>query len=204
MDSSLLSLPWQIQFSLATGYAGYALAYTGIRSHHQTIDVAFRTLVFSAIATAVLGQSTTLEPHWAAAVAALVTIVCGILWRAAGRPLLRLALAELRLAHADDDPTVITRLSADSRHEVTQASITLVDGTELHCDSTADFRDAPISPIILGRDGSVGIYVTRSKAPTDAGDVEHTQTRTANWGDRMTIVPSAQIRTLDLRYRRKA
>lgn len=204
LDSSLLALPWQIQFSLAAGYAGYALAYTGIRSHHQTIDVAFRTLVFSAIATAVLYQSDTLEPHWAGTIALLVTLTAGVVWRTVGRPFLRLALSELRVAHADDDPTVVTRLSDDSRHEVTQVSVTLVDGTQLHCDSTAEFRDAPISPLILGRDGSIGFYVTRSRSPSEQEDVEHKITRVLGWGDRMTVIPSSQVRQMELRYRKRS
>lgn len=203
MDSSLLSLPWQIQFSLATGYAGYALAYTGIRAHHQTIDVAFRTLVFSAIATVVLYQGANLDPIWAAIVAALATLVAGVVWRAAGRPLLRIALAELHFAHSDDDPSVTMRLATDSSHHVTQASVTLNDGTELHCDNTAEFRNSPIAPLIVGRDGSVGLYVTRSRAPGDSEDVDHTLTKHPQWGHRLTIVPSHQVKLLDLRYMKK-
>lgn len=33
MDEKLLSLPWQIQVSLGSGYAAYMLAYAGIREH---------------------------------------------------------------------------------------------------------------------------------------------------------------------------
>ena len=40
MNAELLNLPWQIQVSLASGYAGYMLAYTGMRENHRTIDSA--------------------------------------------------------------------------------------------------------------------------------------------------------------------
>jgi hypothetical protein len=31
MDATLLNLPWQVQLSLASGYAAYLVANTGIR-----------------------------------------------------------------------------------------------------------------------------------------------------------------------------
>lgn len=51
METTLLNLPWQIQFSLASGYAAYLVANTGNREHHQPVDVAFSTLLFGLFAT---------------------------------------------------------------------------------------------------------------------------------------------------------
>ena len=53
MPDALLNLPWQIQLSLASGYAAYLLCYVGIRAKHTAVDVTFLTLTFGLIATGV-------------------------------------------------------------------------------------------------------------------------------------------------------
>jgi hypothetical protein len=81
MSVDLLALPWQVQLTLASGYAAYALAYSGIRAHHQTIDVAFATLVFGLVATGVfngLTWSGRVEPIAASAIAFFFNDSCGL------------------------------------------------------------------------------------------------------------------------------
>jgi hypothetical protein len=207
MDASLLGLPWQIQFSLAAGYAAYALAYIGIRSHHQTIDVAFRTLVFSAIATAVVTLlAPGAGPVGAAAIAFAVAMLSALIWRAWGRDVVRLVLHNTGFAVVDDDPTAFSRIYVDTKHDVTQAIVTMEDDTELWCDDTSNFRDAPIGSFSIGEDGSVAIYANRSCKPDGAGGIienVYETVRDPTWGDRMTLVPASRVKKIELRFKKK-
>jgi len=208
MDASLLGLPWQIQFGLAAGYAAYALAYIGIRSHHQTIDVAFRTLVFSAIATFVLNLLLTgAGPAFSTAIALASALIAGFVWRGVGRDAIRWVLAKTNYAMVDDDPTAFSRIYADTKHHVTQVGVTLDDDNELWCDDTSAFGNAPITPFSIGEDGSVALYATRQCKRSPAGEIveeEFTTVRDTDWGDRMTLIPAAQVKRVELRFKRKS
>jgi len=81
MDEKFLSMPWEIQVALGSGYLAYALAYLGIRDHHKPIDTAFRAIAFGLCATSVLTLLPTTYGVWRIAAAVLVSVVSGALWR---------------------------------------------------------------------------------------------------------------------------
>src|SRR4051794_5515807 len=112
MPTELLALPWQVQLTLASGYAAYSLAYAGIRSHHHTIDVAFGTLVFGLIATftagALIKEQVFQNEIYAGVAAFAATIAAGALWRKYLRGWTRALLRLLRLSQSDDDPSAWT------------------------------------------------------------------------------------------------
>lgn len=91
MSPELLDLPVAIQLSLASGYAAYHFAYVGIRDHHKTIDVAFITLAFGLIATAVFSSAIAFEKYMefegifgsliAGLAAFLAASLAGVIWR---------------------------------------------------------------------------------------------------------------------------
>src|SRR5690606_2566842 len=41
MPTDILSLSWQVQVALGSGYAAYLTAYRGNRAHHTPVDAAF-------------------------------------------------------------------------------------------------------------------------------------------------------------------
>ncbi|RWQ65053.1 hypothetical protein [Mesorhizobium sp.] len=197
----------QVQLAIGAGYLGYLAAYGGIRNHHQQIDVAFLTVAFGLVATAsALITSPLMPAAWAIICSTAAAVAAGILWRKWGRNSVRWALKISRVNFADDDPTVLTALGSDTQHNVSQVLVVLTDGSEFMCQDTAQFRDAPIAPFIYGTDGSIAMYVTHSYRRSETGSlVENIRrnTKDAAWGDRMTIVPAASIRNVDLRFQRK-
>lgn len=210
MNPELLSLPWQLQLSLACGYAAYSLAYAGMKSHHQAIDIAFRTLVFSAMSA---GASMLVAIHtgWgdvaASFAAVFVALAAGVLWRGWGRRWTRALLHVSRVTSADDELSAFNRLYEDTKHHVSQVIVTLSDGSELHCRDTSQFSNAPICPFVLGQDGSVLMYATHAVQPATRGEeeleVEYETVRDASWGDRLTLIPPNNVARIDLRLLQK-
>ncbi|MDX6612602.1 MAG: hypothetical protein QOD75_1788 [Blastocatellia bacterium] len=203
MSADLLALPWQIQLSLASGYAAYALAYSGIRAHHKTIDVAFATLVFGLVATVVLNVlvwSGRLDTISASAIAFFSTIIVGLAWRKYLRFFVRNLLRILRVSHADDIPSAWVSLSEKPEFDVSQVSVKLKDGTWLRCDNTSQFAKAPFGPCVLGGNGDVILYLTHEKPPnTDAKSLNTVIDDV--WGDRLTYVPASQISMINIRHK---
>lgn len=205
MQPDILSLPWQVQLTLASGYAAYALAYAGIRAHHQTVEIAFATLVFGTIATA-----TSYGLVWcgvnvfvASAIAFLAAIAAGMFWRKTGRGLLRTAMAKSNISHADDDPSAWNALFAQSKYDVSQIAVKLIDGTWLRCDNTSRFASAPFGPALMGGSGDILIYLTNEDAP-DGTSKEIKTTQDNSWGDRVTYIPKEQIARITIRHKARS
>jgi hypothetical protein len=112
----LLKLPWDLQVPLASGYAAYVLAYTGLRDRQKTVDVAFISLVFSLIATGILAVAATrgIEPIKASAMAFGVTVISGALWRKLGRPVVSWSLRATNITWSNDDPSALASLSENT------------------------------------------------------------------------------------------
>lgn len=202
MPTELLSLPWQVQLTLASGYAAYALAYAGIRSHHQTVDVAFATLVFGLIATfvtAALLKAGTNEIV-AGVLAFVLTIVVGAIWRMWGRTVLREALRRLKVSQADDDPSAWKAMFSQTKYDVSQIAVQLTDGTWLRCDDTRKFANAPFGPCVLGDNGDVILYLSHEDVP-DKPSKELTTVIDDKWGYRATYIPSDKIARVSVRHR---
>lgn len=201
----LLALPWQVQLTLASGFAAYALAYAGIRAHHKTIEVAFATLVFGLVATTVfayLQQKQIVGAPAAMALAFFVTVAVGFLWRKVGRRFVRWFLRTSHISHADDDPSAWGALFDGAEFDVSQIAVRLDDGTWLRCDDTTPFADAPHGPCILGGTGDIIMYLTEEQS-ADGTTKELKTVRHDDFGDRLTYVPANRISLINIRCKRR-
>ncbi|HEX7775157.1 MAG TPA: hypothetical protein VF449_01360 [Parvibaculum sp.] len=199
MTAELLNLPWQIQVSVASGYAAYLLAYVGLRGHHKAIDIAFVTLVFGLFATAVLALAGSYGAVIAGIAAFLVACGSGIIWRKWGRSAAKYVLRSANVSWSDDDPSALATLSANTKFPLSGIAVLLDDGTWLRCDDTSKFHDAPFGPCLLGQNGDVALYLTHEDKP-DSESKELTTVRNKDYGDRITYVPASRIRLVTLRH----
>lgn len=199
-NENLLTLPWQIQVALGSGYAAYMLAYVGIRDHHKGVDVAFRAIAFGLLASATLYVTRTWPPLLGAVTAFIASVALGLGWRYFGIAHLRKALRRANISWADDTPTAwATIASANSQHKLTQVAVLMEDGTWLNCSKLGLFNDDPFGPCILGQVGDVALYVTDE---VDAkGEVEKADTvRDPDYGVRLTYVPASKIKRIAVRH----
>jgi hypothetical protein len=201
MNDTLLNLPWQIQVSLASGYAAYLLSYRGIRFGHRTIDTTFITVAFGLIATGVMALLKAEKPLLSGVAAFAITCLAALIWRRFLRHLVQLMMHKLDISWANDDPSALATLSSNNRYKVSQVAVELDDGTWLRCDRTDKYADAPFGPMVLGPDGDIALYLTHEeklgKAVKELGTV-----RDPSWGDRITYIPAARIRQITFRHRR--
>lgn len=207
MNLEFFAAPLLLQLALGGGYLGYLAAYAGIRDHHRQIDIAFLTIAFGMVATLAYGfAEARIGKAAAVGLALALSLVVGLVWRKWGRLVVRRLLKKSNISYADDDPSVLTTISADTEHHVSQVTVMLDNGNELMCQNTADFGDAPISPFIYGADGSVAMYVTHTYRPGTDGrqiEAEQTQVRDSEWGDNLTIIPAGRVRQVDIRLKKR-
>lgn len=199
MSADILNLPWQIQVALASGYAAYLLAYVGIRDHHKPIDTAFIGLIFSLVASGMLKLMDPYSDLIAGAAAFTATLLCGLLWRIALRDLSHAALKAVDFTWSDDMPSAWATLNANSRHGVSQISVLLDDGTWLRCDDTTLFNEAAFGPCQLGPNGDVALYLTHKQFP-DGTVKPMGSVLNGDHGDRITYVPAARVRQVNIRH----
>lgn len=204
MNADLLSLPWEIQVSLASGYAGYVIAYAGLREGRRTTDIVFITLIFGLLATGALAVAAHYELNVIAAglAAFLLCVTSGILWRKWGRDILRRLLRHINVAWSNDDPSALATLSTNSVYPVKQIAVLLDDGTWLRCDDATKFNDAPFGPCLIGPNGDVALYLTHEERPGEEAR-ELTTVSVPEWGDRITYVPASRIRRMTVRHLRR-
>jgi hypothetical protein len=201
MTPTILTLSWQIQTALASGYAAYLLGYMGIRWAHKTIDTAFCTLVFSLVASAVLFIMQHQHPIIAAASAFLATCLAAVLWRRLIRKWLFWALRKCDVTWSNDDPSALDTLSSNARFRITQVSVELDDGTWLESRDASQFSDAPFNPVILGPNGDIALYLTHE---TRKGETARqlTSVRNSYYGDRITYIPAQRVRQITIRHKK--
>jgi hypothetical protein len=200
----LLKLPWDIQVPLASGYAAYVIAYTGLRDRQKTVDIAFISLVFSLIATFVLtlAAKRDIGPINASMLAFAATVVAGALWRKLGRPFLGWFLRAANITWSNDDPSALASLSGSTRYYATQVSVLLDDGSSLSCLSAAEFSKSPFGPFQVGPNGDIALYVTEI-SPAEGDARPQPTVRDEAYGDRITYVPATRIRQITFRHCRK-
>jgi hypothetical protein len=199
MDLDFLRLPWEIQVALASGYAAYALAYTGLRDRQRTIDIAFLSLVFSVPATIIFGVLTSKSPVITIPLAFVAAFGVALIWRKYLRPLMFPILKKFNVTWSDDDPSALATLSGNSKFRITQIAVLLDDGTWLRCDDARKFSDAPFAPYLLGLNGDVALYLTHEE--TADGKVKTLATvRDPGYGDRITYVPSSHVKRITIRH----
>jgi hypothetical protein len=203
MNTELLNLPWQIQVAIAGGYAGYMIAYAGLRHTHRQIDTIFISIIFSLIASGAIATLTVLRilspPLLAGSLAFFITCLAAIAWRKWGRRVLELGLRLTNATWANDDSSALTTLTANVKCPVTQIAVLLDDGTWLRCDDTTLFNDAPFGPCLLGPSGDVALYLTHEEPPK--GKIKKLKSvRDSYYGDRITYVPASRIRQITIRH----
>ncbi len=200
----LLKLPWEIQLSLASGYAAYVVAYTGLRDRQRTIDIAFISLVFSVVATSILALTTgVLGPLASSALAFVGSVIAGVAWRKLGRGLVLSALRKADVTWADDEPSALATLSGNTKHRVSQVAVLLDDGSWLCCEDTSQFKDSPFGPLQLGPNGDIALYVT-TIVPAEGEARNQSTLQDARYGDRLTYVPASRIKQITFRHLPKA
>jgi hypothetical protein len=203
MDLNFLKLPWEIQVALASGYAAYALAYTGLRERQRTIDIAFLSLVFSVPATMVFGVLASRSPIISIPIAFVGAFAVALIWRKFLRPLMFPILRQFNVTWADDDPSALATLCGNAKFGVTQIAVLLDDGTWLRCDDVQKFEHAPFWPYVLGPNGDVALYLTHEESA--GGEAKALSTvRDPHYGDRITYVPASRIREITIRHASKA
>jgi hypothetical protein len=195
-----LKLSWEIQVALASGYAAYALAYTGLRDRQRPIDVVFISIVFSLIASLFLSLQAFVGAIAASVVAFGMSLACGVLWRRFGRPALFALMHKWNVTWADDEPSALATIIANTRHRMTQIAVLLDDGTWLSCKNAEQFNNAPFGPCLIGPNGDLALYLTHEQ-PRDAEERELKTVRDGAWGDRITYIPAARIQQMTVRYR---
>lgn len=202
MSTELISLPWQVQVALASGYAGYLAAYAGVRNDQQTAEITFLSLLFGLFATAIFGLTQQRIGQVPAGVLGFIgAVFIGLTWRKWGRDFWWELLRIFRVTHSNDDPNAISVLASKTNCVVTQCAVQLDDNSWLFCDYTGDFRGALHPPITIGRNADVAMYVTSVK--DSEGHVRKLpDVQNEEYGDRLTYVPAARVRRLSLRYRK--
>ena len=196
IDTKWLVAPWQIQVALGSGYAAYMAAYTGIRAHHQGVDVTFRAIAFGLIATVVLMLVPIDRPVTAIVAAFGATLGAGLCWRRFGMHCWERSLRGGDISWGDDTPSAWVRMISDQRHYVSQISVLTKDDRWLRCDDTERFRDAPLGPCVLGTNGDIILYLTHVK---DAEGTREVQVLDEYHGARSTYIPVDEIRQVNIR-----
>ena len=199
MDEKMLSLPWQIQVALGSGYAAYMLAYVGIREHHKAVDTTFKSLAFGLIAIVSLLATAHWHPIPSVFTAFGWCLIVGFIWRRWGMERWRKLLYDTDASWSDDTPSAWATVTVcNSKHPVSQISVEVDDGTIFQCASTAQFSDAPFKPITIGVNGDVAFYVThiaRNGQSQEVGDLV-----LPYWGSEITYIPASRIKRVAIRH----
>lgn len=200
MQLDLLNLPFAIQMAVGSGYLAYLVAYAGIREHHSTTDVVFRTLSFGIVTTGILTLPIK-YPYLLAALAITATVFAGIVWRKFGMRWSKSLLRSADVSWSDDIPSAWMSLTAaDTDCPHAQISVELDDGRMLHCANTRNFADAPYGPCLYGPDGSIAMYVTKEMRP-DGSWFEHEHVFDESEGWQITYIRPSIIRKVHIRLR---
>lgn len=201
----ILDLSWKLQFMLATGYAAYIVSFTGIRSHHSTLDTTFCVLILGSLATSALyliENHTNAHLTLAVAISGLLPIGAGILWRVLLKNFLKWALTKTRI-YSDDSPSAWHALFLIDDCDVSQISILTDEDEWLSCSNTSDFKSAERPPVTLGADGGVLLYVTEKKKRGEKTAKKSSNITHKAFGTRLTYIPSNRIKRVTLRLKRK-
>jgi hypothetical protein len=201
LSDALQNLSWQVQLTLAGGYLAYVIAYTGIRSHHTPIDTAFLSFVFGLPVAATLWACQALNKViFVSLLAVVMGCLIALIWRKYVRSVVRATLHRWDISWSTDDPTTIATLSDNAKFGMTAFAVQLKDETWLECKNPHEFEGAPFNPVIIGKDGSVALYVTHKELK---GQPEEAipSVRDEQFGDKITYIPASEIRQIVIRHR---
>ena len=200
INAELLSLPWATVLFLASGYAGYFIANTGMKERHKNIDIAFSSAVFGffAIFLYKLVLSRELGELPSSAVGFAFALVCGAIWRRAGRPLMRAMLRTTHIAFTDDNPSALHSLF-ENRCAVTELAVQLKNGSWLQSCNLHRFSKWPNGPFCIGENGDVLMYVTDSRGSGEEHSKCNPSLEHEGWGMEITYIPASEIARIEIR-----
>lgn len=197
----LLELPWATVLFLASGYAGYFVANTGVREHHKNIDVAFSSAVFGFVSLLVYrtGVSAGVPDLISSACSFVFAIVLGAVWRRFGRASLRWTLKRSGVSFADDSPTALQSMFDVKHGGATELSVRLKDGSWLQSCNLQNFAHFPNGPFVVGMNGDVLLYVTDSRDAGSENSRPNLSLDGLGWGWEITYLPASEVARIDLR-----
>lgn len=205
---SLLNLPMTALITLACGYLGYRVAYTGKDQSHKAYDVIFISLVFGAIAQIVQDsiafcfQDMPIILNALAAV--LAVLMCSVLWR---RFLERRVKSLLNVASGsrhDGYKTAWESILAQGLGAVSQIIVQTKDGNKYLSNMDVAGRIRPDRQY-FGIDGSVSMFVTHHLDPDSSKWVNDSEYLISDRdGELITYFPADIITRIDIRAKEKA
>lgn len=207
MDASIYELPWYMLITLASGYMGYYIANTGLRSHHKQIDITFLTLVYGLIGLLGYKVGFFLGNFIGEAVgyisgtllAILFTTRVAICWRKAWKNKFKKYFADNNIFYADDLPSAWQALFDVKGYGATQLNVHLKNGEILHCSNMDKFKDEPNGAIYMGENGDLTMYVTHI---CENGTFIDKDPSHKDWGTLVTYVPASEIAKVTIRRKK--
>lgn len=193
-----INLGTTVQVSLAAGYMAYCTAYAGFRRHHQTRDTIFITLVFAAIASAVISQTQTLGTVTAYVISVLTVLISAALWRWFGKKLWQ-KLMRFSKVHREDGVETTWENLVQTDKIVDQISVHLSNERILYLNNRPQYVGTPWDGLYLGGDGSVLMIVEEEELP-DGTEEKRTGVR-SEWGTRLTYLPASEITRVNIRLK---
>jgi len=193
----LIGLPLALQVGLGAGYAGYSIAYAGLRREHDAVDTTFLSLAFGVPALLVVQLREDLGQFWAAVLAIAASVICAAIWRGFGRQIWHWLMGCLRVHHEDGTATAWDALIQRPGLLVQQVSVRCRDGRTLFMNVRDPYMLGPYSGLVLGRNGDV-LMVVEEEGAEDGTRRTPEGVVTGN-GTRLTYVPAGEIKQVNLR-----
>lgn len=199
MDEKMLSLPWQVQVALGSGYAAYMLAYIGIRDHHKATDITFKSIAFGLVAVVMLVATQSWNPIWSIIDAFIASLIAGFIWRKFGMGWTKELLHAADASWADDTPSAWATITVcNSTHPVSQISVEVEDGTIFQCANTKLFEGGPFKSLTIGVNGDIAMYVTHIAKGGKSKEID--DVIVPYWGREITYIPASKIKRVAIRH----
>ena len=187
-----------VQVSLAAGYLAYCTAYAGFRRHHQTRDTIFISLVFAAIASAVISLVQVFGTVPAYLLSVFAALLSASIWRWFGRELWHKTMRASKV-HREDGVETTWEALVQTKKIIDQISVHLSDGRILYLNDRPKYVGTPWDGLYLGGDGSVLMIVEEEELPDGTEEVR--QGVLSDWGTRLTYLPASQIARINIRMK---
>lgn len=198
------NIPQYIQIVIVTGYIGFRIARSGLRERERKDELLYGILVYGLIGYIIYDLCMPFYKYVLvpAIVSTATTILVAIFWRKYGSNFWNDAMHKLQVSNEDGTPDVWSGITQCTSSGPTQVEIILKDGTSLACNDVQSFSDAPFPRYYTDNFGNMAIYVTHKKNP-NSDKKEQKTVRDAEWGDRITYVPSQCIERVLFRFKHK-
>ncbi|MGJ5621614.1 hypothetical protein [Sulfitobacter sp. MF3-043] len=197
--ANFFELSLVLQIALGSGYLAYATSYAGLRRDHNIGDQLSISLVFSAIALILANSTASWDDGWRVAFTLVSTMLVGVIWRAAGRPIWHWFLRKTGI-HREDGVHSGWAALVQTKKGVSQATVYTQDGRILHLSDRAPYENLEWGGLYLCGDGSVTMIV-ESDTDAQGSEILREDITDLNWGTRYTHIPADQIRRVELRLK---